>query len=451
VAIKADQLRLRRKGDTSPPQHDEPGRGSGWTDAPAGSRGGDRAQRTWSLRRLPALALLTFILFAWLAAATVGYVTQRGLVQRATDQNERLEQAYADLQAQTMRSAADLRLRIDALESSNAEQAREVHRLTELQDQTAAQLAASERSLRAAIEQRDRAWREVQDLEAAIATSEASLANTRALLVQVGDERDAGRLAEAALRWQLANFQTQLERLGAQKALAQSWLKGWVIGNVETLEELVAGTGVDLEALVARAATTEVGQGGPLEAMDETSHQEVALADPADPVAGGIQRLTALQKLASTLPLASPLDQFRITSTFGKRQDPFTRGWAFHSGLDLGAAAGSKILATAPGTVVVAGRSGPYGNMVEIDHGMGVTTRYGHLKSVAVKVGDQVAFRQNIGVIGTTGRSTSLHLHYEVLVDGEAYDPSRFLDAGRYLVGIFDSGSTAAKAPDPKS
>jgi murein DD-endopeptidase MepM/ murein hydrolase activator NlpD len=422
VASTADQLRLRRKGDTFTEQSNGQPKAPGAcrSGASTGAQPGDRPPRPWSWQRVALIAVLTFALSAWLAATTVGYMKHH-------------------------EQAATLLARIDTLQSSNAERAREIRRLTQIQDDMAAWLAATEQSLRTVTEQRDRARREARDLDAAMETFDSQLTTTQARLIEVSDERDAGRLAEATLRWQLANLQTQLERLGAKNSLAQSWLKGWVLGSVETLEELVAGTGVDLETLVARAATSEAGQGGPLEAMDETSPEEVALADPADPVTD-IQRLTALQRLASTLPLASPLDQFRITSTFGKRQDPFTKGWAFHSGLDLGAAAGSKVLATAPGTVILAGRSGPYGNMVEIDHGMGVITRYGHLKSVAVNVGDQVVFRQKIGVIGSSGRSTSLHLHYEVRVDGEAYDPSRFLDAGRYLVGIFDTGTVGGKA-----
>ena len=154
-----------------------------------------------------------------------------------------------------------------------------------------------------------------------------------------------------------------------------------------------------------------------------------------------IERLSALQRLARSLPLGSPLDHFELSSGYGKRRDPFTRGWAFHAGLDFRAPAGSKILATAPGLVVHAGRSGPYGKMVEIDHGMGVVTRYGHMKSISVAVGDEVDLRQEIGVIGNSGRSTSLHLHYEIRIDGDAHDPARFLDAGRLLVGVFaDAG-----------
>jgi murein DD-endopeptidase MepM/ murein hydrolase activator NlpD len=190
--------------------------------------------------------------------------------------------------------------------------------------------------------------------------------------------------------------------------------------------------------LIERATAPELGQGGPLQvAALDPEHGRPTLVMPADPMRNNIERLSALQRLARTLPLASPLDHFELTSAYGKRRDPFTKGWAFHAGLDFSAASGSKILATAPGRVVHAGPAGPYGNMVEIDHGMGVVTRYGHLKSIGVAPGDEIQFREEIGVIGNTGRSTALHLHYEVRIDDTAYDPARFLDAGRLLVGIF--------------
>ena len=94
------------------------------------------------------------------------------------------------------------------------------------------------------------------------------------------------------------------------------------------------------------------------------------------------------------------------------------------------------MLATAPGVVVQAGRMGAYGNMVEIDHGFGVVTRYGHLKELTVAPGDRVGVRQEIGVIGTTGRSTGRHLHYEVRTDGEPRDPAKFMNAGRRLIHV---------------
>jgi murein DD-endopeptidase MepM/ murein hydrolase activator NlpD len=167
----------------------------------------------------------------------------------------------------------------------------------------------------------------------------------------------------------------------------------------------------------------------------------VALASPSDddPISGNIQRLAVLQRIARSLPLASPLDQFHITSPYGKRRDPFTNAWAFHPGLDLGGSRKAEVLATAPGQVIFAGPSGPYGKMVEVDHGIGIVSRYAHLGSIEVAVGDEVEFRHALGIIGNTGRSTSRHLHYEIRIDGRAFDPSNFLNAGRLLVSVFDA------------
>ena len=414
--------------------------------------------RSWSLPRLACIAAAAFVL----AATSTGYLHQRDLARQAIEHSQRLQEAYDDLDARSAGMMAALQAEIAGLEASDAERARTIEALTEIKDEMALRLAAGEGRLRALAAERDRAVDAVQDLEEALEAGDlrlesaiqdrASLADDLALaearLIEVSDQRDASQRSEAGLRWRLASIQTQLERLGARQAQAQSWLEGWVLGNLETLEELVAGTGVDVETLVARAAHAEFGQGGPYEAMVEQAPEEVPHADA---VTDHLMRLSALQKLASSLPLAAPLDQFEVTSLFGKRQDPFRKGWAFHSGLDLGAPRGSKVLATAPGTVLAAGPTGPYGNMVEIDHGMGVVTRYGHLKSVAVAVGDQVGYRQEIGVIGNTGRSTSRHLHYEVVVDGAPHDPGRFLDAGRYLVAIFDLGELALRGRGGKS
>jgi murein DD-endopeptidase MepM/ murein hydrolase activator NlpD len=263
------------------------------------------------------------------------------------------------------------------------------------------------------------------------------LANARQGLAEASRQRAAGRQVEVGLRWQLARLEDEVKELRSRREMARVWLKDWVSGSTEALEELFVETGVDLEQLLERIAAPELGQGGPLQvaAIDPLGSRLVQ--PPSDPMRTDIERLAALQRLARVLPLASPLDHFNVTSRFGERRDPFTKGWAYHAGLDLGAAPGSAVLATAPGTVIEAGPNGPYGNMVEIDHGMGVITRYAHLKKVSVAPGDEVAFRQALGVIGSTGRSTALHLHYEVRIDDVAYDPTRFLDAGRLLVGIF--------------
>jgi murein DD-endopeptidase MepM/ murein hydrolase activator NlpD len=419
--------------------------------SPVEGEGLDGRSTSWSLPRLAGVAVAAFAVAAVLAGTATSYLQQRDIARRAIEHSRDLQQGYDRRATRAARRVAALQAEVATLRANDAEQMRTIEALTEIKDDLAARLAAGERSLRALTAERDRALGTISDLEAALETRDLNLgtavaegasladelAQTRAHLIEVSDQRDASQRSEAGLRWRLASIQTQLERLGARQRVAQSWLEGWVLGNLETLEELVAGTGVDVDMLVARAADAEFGQGGPFEAVIEPAPEEVPLATS---VSDHLMRLTALQKLTSSLPLAAPLDQFHVTSVFGKRQDPFAKGLAFHSGLDLGAPRGAKVLATAPGTVLAAGPAGPYGNLVEIDHGMGVITRYGHLKSVSVAAGDQVGFRQQIGVIGSTGRSTSRHLHYEITVDGTPHDPGRFLEAGRYLVGLAVQG-----------
>ena len=126
-------------------------------------------------------------------------------------------------------------------------------------------------------------------------------------------------------------------------------------------------------------------------------------------------------------PVAGEVD---MSSPFGMRLDPFLGRPAMHTGIDLRGEIGEPVHATADGKVTIAGRDGGYGNMVEIDHGNGLATRYGHLSEIQVKVGQTVRIGQVIGLIGSTGRSTGPHLHYETRINGEAVDPQKFLRAG---------------------
>jgi murein DD-endopeptidase MepM/ murein hydrolase activator NlpD len=124
-----------------------------------------------------------------------------------------------------------------------------------------------------------------------------------------------------------------------------------------------------------------------------------------------------------------------LASNFGVRQDPFTGSPAMHTGVDIHGEVGEPVRATADGTVTAAGWSGCYGRVVDVDHGNGLSTRYGHLSSIEVRVGQTVKTGQMIGKVGSTGRSTGPHLHYETRVRGEAVDPQKFLRAGERLDG----------------
>ncbi|MBW1877808.1 MAG: M23 family metallopeptidase [Deltaproteobacteria bacterium] len=136
--------------------------------------------------------------------------------------------------------------------------------------------------------------------------------------------------------------------------------------------------------------------------------------------------LEDLRALQEALPSDWPADG-RMTSGFGWRRSPFGRTWRFHSGLDISNRRGTPIRVAAPGRVVKAGYNSGYGRMVEIDHGFGITTLYAHCNSVDLREGDVVERGQYLGTIGSTGRSTGPHLHFEVRLDGHPVDPLDYL------------------------
>lgn len=178
--------------------------------------------------------------------------------------------------------------------------------------------------------------------------------------------------------------------------------------------------------------------GGPLiESKDPRAL--AAVLDVDESFARRIQRAASelseadsLAEATESLPIAQPTATSQ-TSGFGVRFDPFTRRPAYHSGLDFGGGHATPIYATGPGVISFTGVRSGYGNVVEIDHGRGLKTRYAHLSGYSVRAGQRVAVGQRIAAMGSTGRSTGPHLHYEVWVNGRAQNPLRFLKAGRYV------------------
>ena len=150
-------------------------------------------------------------------------------------------------------------------------------------------------------------------------------------------------------------------------------------------------------------------------------------------VASDLSDVRGLAQSAQALPLARPTVNTSESSGFGVREDPFTGHPAFHSGQDFAGAIMTPIEATAPGVVSFTGVRSGYGNTIEIDHGRGFKTRYAHLAAISVVVGQHVSLGQRIGGMGSSGRSTGPHLHYEVWVNGRPQNPLRFVKAGDYV------------------
>jgi murein DD-endopeptidase MepM/ murein hydrolase activator NlpD len=149
-----------------------------------------------------------------------------------------------------------------------------------------------------------------------------------------------------------------------------------------------------------------------------------------------LQRLEDMRSQAMHYPFGNPIPGAMETSGFGYRKDPFLGTLALHPGIDFRGTTGEPARASGAGAVISAGPSGGYGNMVEIDHGNGITTRYGHLSEILVRVGQHIETGDTIGKVGSTGRSTGPHLHYEVRRNGVAIDPTGFINAGLKLTSL---------------
>jgi murein DD-endopeptidase MepM/ murein hydrolase activator NlpD len=189
------------------------------------------------------------------------------------------------------------------------------------------------------------------------------------------------------------------------------------------VKRVLASTGVDVARLFSRFGIDRA-EGGPF-VPPRTAGKPARAPSP--------QQLAALRQLMQALPLGAPVANYQIASTFGARTDPFNHRPAVHTGIDFDAPYKAPVYATAAGTVVDTGRRGAYGKVVEIDHGDGIHTLYAHLHRVAVAVGQKVAAHTQIGWLGSTGRSSGPHVHYEVLVNGEPQDPEKFIALARLI------------------
>lgn len=321
--------------------------------------------------------------------------------------------ATKDNNADLGQRLADLRLRLGALQSAYIEGATTERAFRETVAGMTNDLAQTERD-------NDLLQRTIGAMQRTL----ASIADDRIALRTARDEMSAKvALLETRLTSVQSNHQTIFQKLTERTRI-----------GVEEVEKTVDMTGLDVEVLLTAAGKRLHGSGGPfLESAHLRSAEERKLLASIERLDDQVDRWERLQLILRTLPLSSPLDNYSIGSLYGGRRDPLNGQRSIHEGLDLKNDPGTVVMATAPGKVVYAGWMGDYGRLVEIDHGLGIRTRYAHLKGISVKVGQSVDYRQEIGALGSSGRSTGPHTHYEVRVNGKPYDPMNFLEAGKYV------------------
>jgi murein DD-endopeptidase MepM/ murein hydrolase activator NlpD len=248
------------------------------------------------------------------------------------------------------------------------------------------------------------------------------------------------------------------------------------------IEAIVSGQNIDESAIAAAAAAGTIGN-GPLARVEQAQLAQAALiaraldvryqttaaelnklglktsrvgavggpfeaVGKADPTFRQLfnswKKLDTLQDGAIAVPSDKPVKTAAFTSGYGVRSDPFKGSSAMHAGIDLSGAVGTPIYATADGLITTAGfNSGGYGNLIKIDHGRGIETRYGHLSKMSVYAGQRIRRGEMIGRMGSTGRSTGSHLHYEVRIDGRPVNPVPFMKSTDYLVAMQHRATSA--------
>lgn len=221
-----------------------------------------------------------------------------------------------------------------------------------------------------------------------------------------------------------------VNRMMDESRLALTTITDEATTRTDEIMETLAGIGIKPKLPALDAV------GGPLlPAVDGA--ESSTLIDDANAVAGALARYKAARSAADLAPVHRPIaTATRTSSTFGNRKDPFTGRLAFHSGIDYAAPHGSKVLSAGAGTVTFVGQISGYGNVVEVTHSNGLITRYGHLSAFLAKEGQKVTTGTPIARVGSTGRSTGPHLHFEVRRSDTAVDPARYLKAGSDLAKI---------------
>jgi len=246
-------------------------------------------------------------------------------------------------------------------------------------------------------------------------------------------ERNRALFESNKMRRRIKDLETQLGRLQVAELDSVQRLTDQAAGYIETMEKVVEMTGLNADQLLAADNRLPTGQGGPFIAAVPDDHPAGRLQADLNTLDSRLRHSAALEAVMRKLPLTAPLSSFYVTSGFGKRRDPINKRWAAHYGVDLGSALRAPVYATAPGVVTYVGWKGKYGRFVEVDHGAGIKTRYGHLHKTFVKKGQRVNFRDKIGLLGNTGRSTGAHLHYEITFRGKPKNPLNFIRAGRHV------------------
>lgn len=344
------------------------------------------------------------LLFATNALTLVGLLMSTDIARLLNGQNEVVFGAYEDRIAQ-------LRVEVDRLQSRHYAQAGDIN--LQLQDLTQQQEVL--------LEQHQYVKQLAQKAaELGIATADLGAGDAETAPLTTGSvsvPSDIGTVANS------------VKAMIDESRLALAAISLEATRSTDEIVTELQGIGIRPKMPDFNAA----GTGGPFVPAND-GPETGNLVDDANAVYEALIRFKAARGAIDLAPIHRPLGvATRTSSRFGNRTDPFTRGKAFHSGLDFPAPTGTTVLSAGYGKVTFVGQKSGYGKLVEVTHGAGLLTRYGHLSAFLVKEGQTVNTGSPIAKVGSTGRSTRPHLHFEVRKQDDAVDPSRYLAAGKRL------------------
>lgn len=386
----------------------------------------------------------------WMVTATsmvmIGVMTGSNLRELAVNDRELYEtrlNALADDRSRRMSEAADARaLYARALEKVSAQQDAMLDTHMALEESRRG-TEALRRLLVETIADRDRLARQIAVVKGdapesdtmALARSEAMLDYLTAALADTASDRDRLNATSSDAAAQIAQLRHDAKLAEEHADRIFSQLEEAVSVSMEPLERMFTQVGLPPDQILRQMRNRNTGQGGPLEpiAISSSGGQSYdPMAARANEILSHMEQIALFSSAAQSLPFAKPVTAgVRQTSGFGYRRDPIRGGTRLHSGMDWAGAYGTPIYATGDGVVIHAGWQSGYGRLVKIQHEFGVHTRYAHLASMTVKVGQRVSRGDQIGAMGNSGRSTGTHLHYEVRVGEQAVNPQSYLRAAR--------------------
>ena len=405
------------------------------------------------LRPLTQAAILTggAVFVGWTVVVTsfflIGTVAQGSAREQTARAQSVYEERLAAMAAERDTRAAEAEQALLRFDTALAEVSK-MQGVVLASEQRARELATGieviQRTLARTVDERNEALGAVEALEARLegapeaaaqaarlaADSGATAEALAAALDQTARARDAA-IAEAEVAdGEIARMAAAAEVVSERNDRIFSRLEDALETSLAPLDRVLDSAGIDTDALLETVRDGHAGTGGPLQPVAMSSRGGTVLRDieteRANRILGKIDDVDLYRKAAESVPLAHPVTSpHRRTSPFGPR-------WGrMHEGVDFAARSGTPILVTGDGTVTFAGWSSGYGQLVKVRHKLGFETRYAHLSSIDVSVGQRLSRGDRIGGMGTTGRSTGVHLHYEVRRNGTALDPLTFISAGQ--------------------